>query len=447
MKAARVLAAVALATLATWAPSAAAWDSLCYSYQDPTVAVAQLQPIASSRNCEGVDAPRGRYRDPMFNVDEHRVIFQRAAAQAVLPLGLLETQTMPVLTSADVVNGKSTLLLTFDPVQLANAKRAVTRAFSIDELAELPDFSFSLWDWARGNEVCPLAQPPVNLPAAYADPQSCHTLQVHMGATNANHFPPQSDAWFDYYHGLATDRANQCRTTRAAVWDAQPTAAEKGGADARFFASFLACEVEALAYEAVAQHFLQDSWSAGHMWQRWGSADITAVPDTLAQDATPADAAVDMAWNAADPSVRRLVLAQMVAVQAGLIHGTDPVVFELSGEYLSGNYLTLHDPMCYPESNMWAVDAQTKKRIQVTGDLHLHDVVGGPPTHAMISSFALPSGVDYSATRARGSSTARPARWARCTPSSRIPRASGIRRSGTRTRRRRSTGAGATRPR
>lgn len=83
-----------------------------------------------------------------------------------------------------------------------------------------------------------------------------------MGAVNANHFPPQSDTWFDHYHGLAMQRAAGCAATRKGIWSAEP-ANRRAATDARLLNVFKACEVEALAYEAVAQHFLQDSWSAG----------------------------------------------------------------------------------------------------------------------------------------------------------------------------------------
>ncbi len=42
------------------------------------------------------------------------------------------------------------------------------------------------------------------------------------------------------------------------------------------FGDFLKdCEIESLSIESVAQHFLQDAWSEGHMWERWGSCEIS----------------------------------------------------------------------------------------------------------------------------------------------------------------------------
>ena len=36
-----------------------------------------------------------------------------------------------------------------------SATKAVLRPFVLTDLAQLPDHSYSLWDWARGNETCP----------------------------------------------------------------------------------------------------------------------------------------------------------------------------------------------------------------------------------------------------------------------------------------------------
>lgn len=355
---------------------AAAWDSICYRYTDPDARVGQLEFTPDSRGCEGIEAARGRFRDPERQVDEHRRVFELAANQAGLPASALETNSITVLTdhaSAFVV-GASGPTPTVDVKAPAAAHRAVRRSFALDELAQLPDFSFSLWDWARGNETCPLAP----LPAPFDVAQACHSFASHMGATNSNHFPPQSDAWFAHYHQIAVNRAAECRTTRAAIWDAEP-ANRRAATDARLATFFRACEVESLAYEAVAQHFLQDSWSAGHMWQRWGSTNLEDFPATLAQGTD----AEDLAWNGYDTRFRKLLIAEITAASAGTIHGSDPALFEASSQWA-----TLHDPMCFPHGDVTAMDNGTLR--QVVGDLHLHDVVGGPPTHLSISVSILP---------------------------------------------------------
>ncbi|MBK6845937.1 MAG: hypothetical protein IPG88_27330 [Gemmatimonadetes bacterium] len=143
-----------------------------------------------------------------------------------------------------------------------------------------------------------------------------------MGAVNSHHFPPQSDQWAAYYHELAMTRAGQCRAQRASIWNDEPED-RREATDARLAGFFRACEVEALAYEAVGQHYLQDSWSAGHMWQRWGSTALERYDFPPVQGA----AIEDDAWNA-DISLRRLVVAEITASSAGTIHGSDGPLFE-----------------------------------------------------------------------------------------------------------------------
>jgi len=368
-----LLAATAMVALPR---PAAAWDSICYGYADANAKVGALAFTPDSRGCEGIEAARGRWRDPERQVDEHRRIFELAAGQAGLPASVLETTSLAVLTgpASTVVAGANGATRAVDVKAPGSAEAAVLRSFALDELAQLPDFSFSLWDWARGNETCPLKP----LPAPFDQAQTCHAFASHMGSTNSNHFPPQSDTWFDHYHQLAMDRAAECRTTRAAIWDVEPVN-RRLATDARLATYFRACEVEALAYEAVAQHFLQDSWSAGHMWQRWGSTNLDAFPATLAVGTD----AEDLAWNGYPTRFRRLLIAEITAASAGTIHGSDPALFEKTDQWL-----TLHDPMCFPHDDVMAVDNGTLR--QVVGDLHLHDVVGGPPTHLSVSLSFLP---------------------------------------------------------
>ncbi len=369
------LSGAAAGALLVAARPASAWDSICYEYADATKKVADLQFTSGSRGCEGVEAARGRWRDPEHNVDEHRRVLELAIQQAGLPAAVLETVNLPVLANSEGFNvyGANGATPTIAPRTPSGAFRAVYRSYAIDEVAQLPDFSFALWDWAYGNESCPLSP----LPNPFDEEQMCHQFSSHMGATNSNHFPPQSDTWFGYYHDLAMSRAAECTATRKAIWNAAP-AAGQAGRDGRLAPFFRACEIEALTYEAVAQHFLQDSWSAGHMWQRWGGTHLDYVPDL---QAVGFGSAVGI-WNLRDQRLRRLLIAEIVAVSAGTIHGSDPVLWEK----LFG--VTLRDELCYPNADVMGVD--NGNLMNFVGDLHLHDVVGGPPTHADISNLALP---------------------------------------------------------
>ena len=372
------LSAAAAASVSAIAGPALAWDSICYTFKDPNDLVANLLYVAGTRGCEGIEAARGRWRDIPTQIDEHRRLFELGAQQAGLPKAVWETQRLAVLTnlaSVTVQGGKGPAP-TIDPLPPMSAQRAIYRAFALDELAQLPDFSFNLWDLLRGNETCPL-----NLVgSSLNEPQRCHAFKTHMGATNSNHFPPQSDGWYAHYHDLAKARADECNAARLAVWSAEP-ANRRVATDSRLAPFFRACEVEALAYEAVAQHFLQDSWSAGHMWQRWGSTDLSKFPILTATGNT----SWDNTWNGLGDQLKQLLTAEMVAIAAGTIHGSDAGVIEALPPPFS---FSLHDAMCYPTDTVRAMDGATP--IHVVGDVHLHDVVGGPPDHASLSSTGLP---------------------------------------------------------
>jgi len=363
-----------------------AWDSICYRFKDPTRKVSELvksAAIEKSRGCEGIEAARGRWRDVDYQLDEHRRIFELAVSQAGLPKSVLETQNLAVLTdfpSATAV-GAEGATDSVDLMTLTTAHGATYRSFALDEFAQLPDFSFGLWDWARGNETCPLE----SLVAPFDTHQQCHTFKSHMGAINSNHFPPQSDQWAAHYHQLAMTRASQCRTQRASIWVAEPMA-RRAATDARLAEYFRACEVEALAYEAIGQHFLQDSWSAGHMWQRWGSTTLQHFPATTSKGTDDED----IKWNE-NAGLRRLVIAEITAVSAGTIHGSDGPLFEkvfkLYGPFEKWlNKLPLQDRMCFPDAKVIA--NHNGEELQVVGDLHLHDAVGGPPDHLAISPWS-----------------------------------------------------------
>lgn len=353
--------------------SVSAWDSVCHRFKDPTRKVSDLGAsamVADSRGCEGIDAARGRWRDVTYDLDEHRHIFARAVELAGLPtVAVLDTQNLAVLTDfpSKPAMGKQAVYSSVDLKPPEEANGAVYRSFALDELAQLPDFSFGLWDWARGNETCPIKP----APAPFNTFQQCHTFTSHMGAVNSNHFPPQSDQWAAHYHELAMTRAGQCRSQRASIWAAGPDLESRQATDARLAMFFRACEVEALAYEAVGQHFLQDSWSAGHMWHRWGSTDLSNFKlDGLAPK--------DKEWNKQPEALRQLIVAEITAAAVGTIHGSDNPFFELAKGYLNE-----HDAMCYPHPDVRASDGGAPFR--VVGDLHLHDVIGGPPSHSKVS--------------------------------------------------------------
>ena len=186
------------------------------------------------------------------------------------------------------------------PVFFGLADGKVTRGYTVPGFAGLPDHSYSLWDWVLGNEVCPTG----TVTAAPGNPVSCHTLSSHLGPVNSTHFPPQAENIYRWYHSLAIDRATNCKdlTDRKMASNLQTTAKD------RLDQMIMECEREALSIEAVGQHFLQDTWAIGHMWERWGFPDIKRFPAEA--PAPEADA-------------ERRLRASIVALTAGLIHGAE----------------------------------------------------------------------------------------------------------------------------
>jgi hypothetical protein len=112
----------------------------------------------------------------------------------------------------------------------------------------------------------------------------------------------------------------------------------RGGQVATFEAFVQACEQEAFVLEAVGHHFLQDAWSTGHMWERWGSPDLidfTDLPQSL-----------------------------LIAMTSGLIHGARGV---LQGK-LPGD---VNDPLCAPGPLVRFVPGPIAAPVVGLGDLYL----------------------------------------------------------------------------
>ncbi len=212
--------------------------------------------------------------------NEHGLLWQQSMEFAGLPQALIGEFDLVYWTDA---NGF--------PAPLGSAPVRTIRPYALDGMSALPDHSFSLWDWAAGNLTCPIGAPGGSAVA-------CHRSAGHMGPVGARHFPPQTRLTYAHYHALAMDRARQCATLADALLD--PGSDIDDGLDADQFIE--ECEREALLLEAFGQHFLQDAWAIGHMWERWGSADL--------RDYEERD------------------IAEAVALGAALIHGAESVLDE-----------------------------------------------------------------------------------------------------------------------
>lgn len=230
--------AIALCTLAP-APSRA-WDVRC----EDAAGVPCPDGLAAARTTWNPH-PRA----------EHRAMLERTLGLAGLPADFQLPFRLTVFTAGDTLAGGYP---TLRPVPVL-ADRTHERETSVPAMASLPDFSYTLWDWASGNEGCP--PDPLN-----PDPIDCHKYETHIGWLNSNHMLPQGQRFYEHLHRLALERARACRQT----FDDVPALHIP-----RFAPYVRACEKQALVIEAVGQHYLQDAWASGHMWERWGGPEVT----------------------------------------------------------------------------------------------------------------------------------------------------------------------------
>lgn len=253
--------------------------------------------------------------------DEHRDFYRALLEER----GFVEPGlSIPVYTDGAVIEGD---LPTVAPAaDWAAVVERQPRAVEAAMFADLPDFSWSLAGWTGGNEGCPLG-------ADYAS--GCMALKGWLGGLNSTHFPPQSARGHAFYHQLALATAQRCAAMSTGLdglgYGPDGYGEVIDGIDRQ-------CELEALAFEGVAQHYLQDAWSSGHMWQRWGSP-------------SPGD------WSGR-------AHAMAVGLVAGLVHGHEP---------LTG----IADPLCAPHDDVVYVPGGGGPAQRCVGDLYLADVLDG----------------------------------------------------------------------
>ena len=176
------------------------------------------------------------------------------------------TRTLRVYTlGSTTIEGNDTMRGTGDWWRLGAVQE---RDIDVGMFANLPDVSYSLADWSLGNERCPLSY--ADIPTST---EKCFAFKGWMGALNSTHFPPQSQHAWSWYHQLSLATAARCTTMVESMeelgYDLSPDTTDPYGA---FLGEIAAeCETEALIFEAIGHHYLQDAWSSGHIWQRWGS--------------------------------------------------------------------------------------------------------------------------------------------------------------------------------
>lgn len=125
----------------------------------------------------------------------------------------------------------------------------------------LPDYSYSLYDWINMGAECPIRG---------ASKDGCHDFKRWLGAgLNASHFGRRAASTYVHLHRVALRLGSRASALRSVT-----------RADGRKLADLypdvvVEAEIEALYFEAIAQHFLQDRWASGHMWERWGGHDVS----------------------------------------------------------------------------------------------------------------------------------------------------------------------------
>lgn len=207
----------------------------------------------------------------------------------------------------------------------------------------IPDFSYTIYDWINKNELCP-SRPD--------SPSSCHDFTGWLGAGfNSSHFGSQ--AFNNYYqlHNTALWLAGRAKSLREALQNSDaPGDLDENEAFVK------EREMMALAYEGSAQHFLEDRWAIGHMWERWGGPDYRQYQYR------------DSFWAARE-----------VGAYSGLLHGSEAVTTlpdPMNSPTLTGNTL-LPMQFRFPGSNQPVYGA--------VGDERLKDLVRG----AMGKDYAL----------------------------------------------------------
>jgi hypothetical protein len=267
-------------------------------------------------DCEGIEAAR----TPWVRV-EHAELWLQSREEAGLPAAL--DQPFVVRTPTGGLDVGAFLSLQATPLDFSTT--FVERQLEIAVFAQLPDLSYTLWDWTSGNEGCPPAGD------AFGD---CHLFKAHMGWLNSTHFLPQAGQYFSYLHGLAVARARECGTMASRL--------DLAGVDGT--ALLQACDREALLIEAQAHHYLQDAWSMGHMWQRWGSPEL-------------GDFRAAVARGVGLSSVK--AVGDAVGRASGIIHGAKALV-------------AFDDAMCAPDNGIEFV--YDGVRLAGAGDLFLEEV-------------------------------------------------------------------------
>jgi hypothetical protein len=230
-----------------------------------------------------------------------------------------------------------------------------TRTYCPASFSELPDFFYSVEDYINQGKECP----PFNEWIA----GDCHNFTHFMGALNSNHFPPQLRTNYEKYHEIAIALREMHLDLKGRL---------ENTSDYDDYVE--ECAMEALLYESIAQHYIEDQWAMGHMWHRWGSPDINDFPVFNTDDNS---SAFLRRTNAAFGAV--------IGAVSGMIHGWKSTVDELLGDDLifeGDDYLALltkNDAMCYYTDGVEWTRPLSATHYPGTGDLFLDEQLNQDP--------------------------------------------------------------------
>lgn len=260
--------ALALLSLAVFGQSATAWDTKEFYHESD-----QEPGYQNWRSLWLCDPSVNIGRTTNCERNEHEWLTDRALSLAIngtnpwairSPTDLYVVDLNASFFRPDLVDGS-------DPNNFERSPSSWAGPLEERDLANPPhfagvaDFTYSIYDWINKNRLCP-PHPRGNL-------THCHNYSVWLGAGfNSSHFGSQAALSYRQLHQTALWAAGRAAQLRTAL-EQQDEATQAAFAD-----NVREAELMALAYEGAAQHFLEDRWSTGHMWERWNAPDFRSNP-------------------------------------------------------------------------------------------------------------------------------------------------------------------------
>lgn len=224
--------------------------------------------------------------------------------------------------------------------------------------AGLPDFNYTVHDWINKSRRC------AALPIGADEYERCHEYRAWLGAgLNSTHMGDLSVKVFGRHHAIALRQAQRAAELRALLRNGGRTGQLPPGD--RWYADYVReAELMSLSYEMVGQHFLQDRWSSGHMFSRWGGGSY----EDLRADTTNGD-------------LPRLNKATAFGTLTGIVHGSlavfgkpDPLTAPLIDYNLIGDDRVTPMTWRYSVKNDWYGDPERSVQRGV-GDYYYQDIV------------------------------------------------------------------------